>query len=153
MPSFLLIAVLTICAAFDLRQLRIPNALTLGGFCSAGLYLLISGHSLLGASPSAALLSLVLALLLSLPAYGLGYLGAGDVKLLAMLGLASDSTFLLHSLIGAGLSYVLWALISQQFWPLLAAQWQSYLRHLAPARLRRYPYAPFVLIGAIAACL
>ena len=49
---------------------------------------------------------MALALVLTVPGYALGRFGAGDVKLLAALGLASNIEYLLGSLIGAGIAMV-----------------------------------------------
>lgn len=153
MHSLILLALLALCAAQDLRHKRIANALTLGGGACALLYLLLSGQSWLGAAPTAALTAVILALLLSLPGYFLGKLGAGDVKLLILIALASDERYLLLSLIGAGLAYLVWTLLAAPLWPRLSPAWRQQLRHLAPERARRYPFAPCLFVGALAASL
>jgi prepilin peptidase CpaA len=153
MHSLILLALLALCAAQDLRHKRIANALTLGGGACALLYLLLSGQSWLGAPPGAALTAVIFALLLSLPGYFLDKLGAGDVKLLTLIALASDERYLQLSVIGAGLAYLCWALLAPSLWPRLSPAWRQHLRHLAPERVKRYPFAPFLFVGALAASL
>lgn len=80
-----LVALLLLAAFIDWRSLRIPNWLTLGGAAS-GLLLSV----LAPASPQMGLAfafsGLALGLVLMLPLYVLGVMGAGDVKLMAMVG-------------------------------------------------------------------
>jgi prepilin peptidase CpaA len=76
-------AIALIAVATDLRSRRIPNALTLGAALAAfGFAAIAGGPSLLLASAE----GWALGLLLWLPFYALGGMGAGDVKLLAALG-------------------------------------------------------------------
>ena len=82
---------------------------------------------------------LVLALVLTLPGYALGRFGAGDVKLLAALGLASNTEYLLGSLIGAGIAMLAWTLIHQGL--------GSGRAERAEKASTKQPFAPFVLIG------
>jgi len=80
-----LLALLGLAAVIDWRSFRIPNWLTLSGAAYA-----IAFHATHGATPAAGLatagLGLVTGLLLLLPLYAIRVLGAGDVKLLAMVG-------------------------------------------------------------------
>lgn len=74
--------VLVVAAVIDGRSLRVPNWLT---YSFAGLGLACS-FGVSPVSPTNALLGLGLGLLLLLPLYAVGGMGAGDVKLLAGLG-------------------------------------------------------------------
>jgi prepilin peptidase CpaA len=77
----LMVAILVTAVFWDLRSRRIPNALTLT--CAvAGLVAAAVGLGSPGGAGTAALAALV-GLLLWLPFYVLGVLGAGDVKLFA----------------------------------------------------------------------
>lgn len=80
-----------------------------------------------------------MALLLTLPGYALGRFGAGDVKLLAALALASTWDALLWSLIGAAVFQGGWVLIRQR----LRARQHNGLT----AASTKQPFAPFVLTG------
>jgi prepilin peptidase CpaA len=78
----LLLALLAAAALTDLRSSRIPNVLTFGGATIA----LCLAFAVPGPHFAGALIAAVGALLALLPFYALGALGAGDVKLLAMVG-------------------------------------------------------------------
>lgn len=91
----------------DWRYRQIPNSLSLSGWAVGGGLLMIVGSSLLGAPPSSALYAAGFATLVTLPGYGLGKLGAGDVKFLVAIGLLTSfqvtlQTFVLAALAGAG---------------------------------------------------
>lgn len=76
-------ALLTLAAWQDCRTFRISNVLTLGGavLAVAVSFLLPGSHD-----PLSSLLGWGAGLLMLLPLYALGVMGAGDVKLLAMVG-------------------------------------------------------------------
>jgi prepilin peptidase CpaA len=80
-----LVALAVGCAAcaWDLRTRRIPNALTLGSALAA-----LAFHAVQGGPPAlaASLGGWAVGLLLFLPFFLVGGMGAGDVKLLAALG-------------------------------------------------------------------
>jgi prepilin peptidase CpaA len=110
LPVVLLACLLASAVACDVRSRRIPNTLVLLGML-AGLLLqaTVTPGAGLFSEPFGALgllqagAGMVLGLLLLLPMYALGALGAGDVKLLAMIG-----TFLGPlDILGAGLASVL----------------------------------------------
>lgn len=129
-PALLLAAMLAWAVASDVRSRRIPNQLVLAGLLAglalqatvtpgAGLFDVPFGA--LGFLKGAA--GMALGLLLLLPMYALGAMGAGDVKLMAAIG-----TFLgpLDTL-GAGLSSVL----AGGVLALLVALFQGSLRKVA----------------------
>lgn len=74
------------CAVMDYRQRRIPNSLTVGGTIVAIVYLLFDGNSILGASPASAISAGIGVILVSIPCLWLGWLGAGDVKMMSTIG-------------------------------------------------------------------
>jgi prepilin peptidase CpaA len=80
-----LIALLVLAAVIDVRSFRIPNWLTASGVVFGLLY-----NGLSPASPQQGLLWAIegmgIGLLLTLPLYALKTTGAGDVKLMAMVG-------------------------------------------------------------------
>lgn len=130
---------LALCAIQDLRERQIANGLTLGVGLLALIYLLWIGVSWLGFPASDAAWAFGLVLLLTLPGYALGHFGAGDVKLLAALALASGVECLLVTLVGAGLALGGWWLIVQG---LSRSAWVP-----ATGASIKQPFAPFVLTG------
>ncbi|AOE87647.1 prepilin peptidase [Pseudomonas sp. TCU-HL1] len=151
MSALPLLAWTALCALQDLQQRRISNGLTLGGTALALLYLLVRGETLLGASPAEGFSAAGLALLLTLPGWWLGKLGAGDVKLLLGIALCSHPPFVLYCLIGAGAAYLAWALLSRPLWPALPTGLRTLLQQVAPEHVRRYPFAPFLFAGSLLA--
>ncbi len=173
LPVVLLAVLLTFAVVRDLRERRIPNLLVLAGM-AAGLLL----HALLprGAGlfdvPFGALGivsaagGLALGLLLLLPMYALNAMGAGDVKLMAMVG-----TFLgprdavgavLATLLAGGVMAVLAALyggnLRKVLWNVKAMMLGSALGVLAGTGARmegpvvptgKLPYAVAIATGTI----
>ena len=92
-----------VCGGYDLAVRRIPNTLTLGGHGGALAMLVITGQGWLGASLSSCFTAWVLALVLTVPAYALKRLGAGDTKLLAAMGLIGGMEAMLTAYVIAGL--------------------------------------------------
>lgn len=84
--AFALWAVLI--AACDLRRRQIPNALLLGALVALLIPIGIANHGLFGVSLSSTATGVVLAVLATLPGYWRGMLGAGDVKLAAVMAMA-----------------------------------------------------------------
>ena len=133
---------LALCALQDIRQRQIANALTLGGGLLALIYLLWVGVTWMGASAGEGGWAFALALLLGLPGYALGRFGAGDVKLLAALALATSTEYLLWSLIGSAVAMSVWVVIRQR----LSAR----LAHGPEQASIKQPFAPYLLTGFIA---
>lgn len=98
-------------AACDLGWRRIPNVLSLGGAAAALLVLLSTGTSVLGGSPKVACCAALLAVVITLPAYALGGLGAGDVKLAFAIGLISDTVTSTMVLVVGGVLAGLWTAV------------------------------------------
>ena len=89
-------------ALSDLASRRIPNVFSLGA-CACGLaWLAYAGHSVLGSDLLAVLLGMLLAVLLTLPAYLMRWLGAGDVKLLLAIAVLGGWKSVLTSFAVAG---------------------------------------------------
>jgi prepilin peptidase CpaA len=82
-PVWLVSVVLVVAAIIDGRQLRVPNWLTFPMIVSGWVFgAFTAGWAGLGES----LLGTVVGLALLMPAYAIGGMGAGDVKLLAGVG-------------------------------------------------------------------
>lgn len=151
MQSFVLVVWLALCAAQDARHRRIANVLTLGGGALALAYLLWSGSTWVGSEAGQGGWACVVALALTLPGYVMGRMGAGDVKLMTALGLATDGLALLGVFIGAGVASVLWLLLAPRVWLHMSQGLRQRLRYLRPDKSKKLPFAPFVLIGFLLA--
>ena len=90
-------------AVTDLRQRRVPNLLLLLGLLPSLAWLCWRGHTPLGAEWFDALAGMFAGLFLALPGYLHSQLGAGDVKLAAVLGLMQGLHGVLVTLVLAGL--------------------------------------------------
>lgn len=142
-----------LCALQDAKQRRISNWLTAGLGVAALSYLILSGHSITGSSPQITLIGLALALLLSLPGYIAGKMGAGDVKLLAALALASHPIHVLGSIAIAAIAMLFWTLCGPALWRRLPLAAQQGLPLMAPSQRTSLPYAPFFFCGLLASIL
>lgn len=152
LPLLILLSWASLCALDDAKRKRIDNRLMVAGAAVALVPLAIWQQSLTGASLPEVVLSCILALLLALPGYSTARFGAGDVKLLLVLALASDSQFLLISVAGAALGIVAWLLLAPRLWPRLSPAVQRTVPMLAPGS-KVLPYAPYLLFGMILAAL
>lgn len=116
------------CGGYDLAFRRIPNVLTLGAHGGALAMLAVTGQGWLGASPSSCFAAWALALILTVAAWVLKRLGAGDAKLLAAMGLAGGMeamlvAYAIASLLVGGTAIV-W-MLAYRWMPLLAPQLAS----------------------------
>ena len=87
----------------DLASRRIPNVFSLGAILGGLGYLAYTGQALLAGDWLDVLLGMLLALLLTLPAYLLRWLGAGDAKLLLAIAALGGWQYVLTSFAIAGL--------------------------------------------------
>lgn len=111
-----IISALVACV-MDLRERRVPNALTLGSAATALVYhLYMSGLTGLGTAAG----GWFLGLLLFLPIFALRGIGGGDVKLLAAFG-----AWLGPSLI---VWVALWAAVAGGVFALAISAWHGYTR-------------------------
>jgi prepilin peptidase CpaA len=149
MHSFILLLWLVLCAAQDARQRRIANVLTLGAAALALVYLLATGNTWLGAEAGQGGWAVLIALALTLPGFFLGRMGAGDVKLMTALGLATNGLFILWVFIGAGIASVIWILLAPRLWLHMSQGLRERWRYLAPDKSKKLPFAPFVLVSYI----
>ncbi|UQS12590.1 prepilin peptidase [Pseudomonas sp. HS6] len=147
MQSLALLIWLTVCAAQDARHRRIANALTLGVATLALVYLLYFGTTWMGAEAGQGGWASLLALAFTLPGYFMGRMGAGDVKLMTALGLATDGTLLLGVFIGAGAASVIWIFLAPRVWQYMSQGLRDRVRYMAPSMSKKLPFAPFVLVG------
>jgi prepilin peptidase CpaA len=128
-----LVAILVYAAYSDLKERRIPNQVILIGLAGAATLAASGGLFVL----SVAAVSLVVALLIFLPIYFFGWLGAGDIKLIALV----TSFFGLQQIVPIALFIVLaGGLLS------LTYLWLSRLGFVEP----RVPYAVAICVGVMA---
>src|SRR3954468_15009633 len=123
-PVWLVTVVLVVAAAIDGWQLKVPNWITFPMVLSGIVYNTVAfGWEGLGAS----LLGMIVGLALLLPAYAIGGMGAGDVKLLAGVGAWVWSTttfyaFAVSTIVGAIIAILMvlfqrkWTKHHAQFW-------------------------------------
>ncbi len=90
-------------ALWDLRYRRVPNWMLLPALLLLIASFGISGQTPFGASWQSSLIGAVLALMLCLPGYALHKLGAGDVKMAAILGAFAGWTATIEILLLAAL--------------------------------------------------
>ncbi|MBM5461406.1 prepilin peptidase [Pseudomonas sp. P66] len=153
MQSIVLLMWLALCAEQDLRERQIANTLTLGAATCALGYLFITGHTWIGADASEGGWALAIVMLLTLPGYMLGRFGAGDVKLLAALALATDRMYVLGTFIGAGIAVLLWLASRRWLWSLLSQKVRNRIKQLTEDLSNKQPFAPFILAGFILAAV
>ena len=139
-----------LCADQDARFRRVSNVLTLGGGVVALVYLLINGEGWLGSPSPQPWWALLLVLALTLPGYALGKLGAGDVKLLMAVALATDQVHVLGTFIGAGVASVVWLIARRKLWAIARPGFKTRYPQLAPDTSTRQPFVPFLLTGFVA---
>jgi prepilin peptidase CpaA len=148
-------------AVIDIRQRRIPNAVSLG-LAAVGLTMAASGTS--GVSVRASLVGFAVAFVLMLPGHVLGATGAGDVKLFAAAGavLGAGRVFeaFLCVAIAGGVLAVIVALQRGRLARTLAhtarlvgTPLETRQAIQSPAEHNRFPYGPAIAIGSVIACL
>lgn len=145
------------CLVMDLRVRKLPNWLMLSGHIMATLVLIVTGQSLLGATPVAAIFAWLLALVLTLPAYMLKWLGAGDVKMLAAIGLLTGLNVMLASYAIAGV-LILLVVIGSLMWSrtvpwlnLKLARVHLQLPAIPPSGRQKIPFGALLAIGLMTA--
>ena len=158
--NILLITILAVCVATDLRERKIYNKIIF-----PGLLIAFTSHLLLGGFQN---------LLLSLAGFGLGFgillipyfmggMGAGDVKLLALIGALKGSSFVLYTgiymaLAGSFIALVLlmkdkrlWLFIKSIPYTLCGARYGVKVSMTKEGSLltTTYPYGVAISIGAV----
>jgi prepilin peptidase CpaA len=150
--SIVLIVWAAACGFQDVTKLRVSNVLTFGMMALALLVLLLGGRTLTGDTPWQAVLGLLVAMVLTLPGYALGKLGAADAKMLMACGLAMGMVemlvvFVVGSLLGAGLM-ILTRLLDR--YPLFL-RWTSEgpLANFAPRPGKSFPFVACLAVGVL----
>ena len=158
-----LLAVLLVSSVTDLAWRRIPNALLLPALVLA-LALQASGGGLEGVLSACA--GLLVGLMFLMPLHLMGGMGAGDVKLLAVVGaflgpwgatVAGVATLIAGGIMG--IAYIAWRSIqpalAYQSWKLMQSLYARNTPALAPLYLATpirgsgFAYAPAIAAGAV----
>ena len=148
-------------AAIDLKTRRVPNALTLS-LAVAGLAVAAAGIGRVSLAGSLA--GLAIGVVLMLPGHLLGATGAGDVKLFgasgALLGPAAIVVAFIYTAIAGGALAIVVALGRGRLQRTLGGAARLVATGAANAgeieaatENNRFPYAPAIAIGAIAAAI
>lgn len=125
------------CAICDVRQRRLPNALTFGGMAAGLGYALATGGSMLGESALSAAAAGTGALLIPLPLLRLGWLGAGDIKLMSAIGFLGGTRVLLTTFVFSSLL------------TLPVALWQAARHRTGAAARSPIPQGLFLALGLL----
>ncbi|WP_172145998.1 A24 family peptidase [Pseudomonas tumuqii] len=156
-PVILLLGLLGVAVASDLRRHRIPNFLVV-----LGLVLGLAGQAYSGGISGLGdgALGMLIGFGVFLPLYALGGMAAGDVKLMAMVGSFLTPHFALwtafFSLIAGGLCGLLLVLARGQVQQTLGRYWLMLREraYLAPAADevagKPFPYSVAILLGTLA---
>lgn len=133
--------------------------LTLGAHFLAILMWLLVGHGLFGAEILSCVLAWLVALFLTLPAYALKWLGAGDVKMFAAIGLLTGLQFTLITFVVAallaGFLSISWLFLLRAF-PYLNLHLKPYGRQLPLIALpsgKILPFGAFLALGVVVTML
>jgi prepilin peptidase CpaA len=149
--QLVLVALLLLAAAIDVRSRRIPNWLTLAGtLCAVVMQVFVHASSVEGVVFALGGLAVGM---LTLPLWIGGMLGAGDVKLMAMTGafLGPGAMFMdmLFVFVTAGLAALVYAAARRSLGRLV---WNvnSMLRAQLVVPVGRLPYGVSVALGTLA---
>jgi prepilin peptidase CpaA len=158
------IGIALVASGFDLKSRRIPNVLTFGATAAGVVFAAATGGF---AGIGAGLAGWLIAMALWLPIYAVGGMGAGDVKLMAAIGMWMGPAGALHAALYAAIAGGVLALgvalsrgIVRQTVDnvqLLITHWQvaGFAPHaqltLATATSPRLAYAVPILLGTVVA--
>ncbi len=138
------------CGFLDYRYRKLPNLLTLSAYLPAILVMIISSHGWLGDTISSSLIAWLAAVILTLPAYSIGWLAAGDVKYLSAIGLLCGlETTLICYVVAALLSFI--SIMAAPFYKYLLLFISSKTRHYSSITLsnQSIPFGSFLSLGVI----
>jgi prepilin peptidase CpaA len=159
MLTWILITWLLLCVLTDMCWRKLPNVLTLGMYIPALFILIYTHQTALGGSYMSAIAGWFIAIVLTMPAYAIRWLGAGDVKLISVMGLIGGLNFILFSFVLASLATLLIILTwqsCQKFFPyfnLKLSRWGYRLPAVSLIRGRIIPFGAMLAMGAIVTLL
>jgi prepilin peptidase CpaA len=158
-PFLALLLFLALAVAADLRSRRIPNAIVLAGAATGFAFQAAVPHGAGLFHPEfgsigllAALGGMAIGLCTLLPMYAMNAMGAGDVKLMSMIGafLGASDTFAaaLASMVAGGL-LALGAAVYHGSLPRVFNNMRSLTMGVRPAATGRLPYAVAIATGTV----
>ena len=159
-PQLVLILGLAAAVVTDVRSRRIPNWLT-GAIGGAGFGIAFGGGAV---TPGQAALGMLAGLLLMMPGHLIGATGAGDVKLMAAIGVVVGPGVALRAFLYTAVAGGIFALAVAARRGLLAETLYGTQRLVtapsaarqtieSPSRANRFPYGPAIAVGTLIAVL
>jgi prepilin peptidase CpaA len=159
-PLVVLVLGLAAAVVTDVRTRRIPNWLT-GSIAGAGFGLAFGGAAV---TPVQAALGMVVGLLLMMPGHVIGATGAGDVKLMAAIGVLVGPAVVfkafLYTAVAGGVFAIAVALSRGLLADTLYGTQRLVTAPLAapeaiksPSRANRFAYGPAIAVGTLIAVL
>lgn len=145
----ILIIVLAICTIIDVKTRKIPNWIIASLFLYSIYHLWVHQQSLFGHHWLDAIFSFTLALLMALPGYIKNQFGAGDVKLLTSIAIASSTQILLYTIAGTAISLAIWSTGQILLKNNNKNQFHNITKKLIMQKSKKLPYAPFLFFGFI----
>jgi prepilin peptidase CpaA len=121
--------------------------------------LLYTHQNALGGSYISAIVGWFAAIVLTMPAYAIRWLGAGDVKLISVMGLIGGLNFILFSFVLAALATLVLILTWQScqklipYFNLKLSRWGHRLPAVSPLRGRVIPFGAMLAMGGIVTML
>lgn len=128
-------------ALSDILSRRIPNVFSIGALIGGIAYLVYAGQAPLGGAWLEVITGMLIAILLTLPAYFLRWLGGGDVKLMLAIAALGGWKVVLTSFAVAGLLAGLTSMFVMQY--------AAYTGQ-GPATKRWLPFGAMLAMGLIA---
>ena len=159
-PLLVHIVGLSAAVAIDVRSRRIPNWLT-GAISGAGFGIAFGGGAV---TPAQAALGMLAGLLLMMPGHLIGATGAGDVKLMAAIGVVVGPGVALRAFLYTAVAGGIFALAVAARRGLLSETLYGTQRLVmapaaarqtieSPSRANRFPYGPAIAVGTLIAVL
>jgi len=159
-PQVVLIVGLAAAVVTDIRSRRIPNWLT-GAIGGAGFGIAFGGGAV---TPVQAALGMLVGLLLMMPGHLIGATGAGDVKLMAVIGILVGPSVVLKAFLYTAVAGGVFALAVAVRRGMLADTLYGTQRLVtaplaapqaikSPSRANRFAYGPAIAVGTLVAVL
>lgn len=138
------------CAIRDAQNKCIDNWLTYPLALLALLHLAITGYTPCNANVIEAIASVLLVLLFTLPGYYRSMIGAGDIKMLLALALATAVTPILVTFSVAALALLCWRYCGPLVWPYVPEKIKDAFS-LPNYEQKTIAYAPYLFTGMLIA--